>query len=59
MRIALPKPLFYLGDTELDQRQVILKSVFSAPTPCKDLSNVSAERDKIDNQKIAKANCPG
>lgn len=57
MRVALSKPLIYLGDTVLDQRQVMLKSVF--PPPTKDLSNVSAEKDKIDNQEIAKAKCLG
>lgn len=31
MRVALSKPLIYLGDTVLDQRQVMLKSVFSPP----------------------------
>lgn len=56
MRIALPKPLIYLRDTVLDQRQVMLKSVFPPP---QDSSNVSAEKDKIDNQKIAKAKSPG
>lgn len=56
MRVALSKPLIYLGDTVLDQRQVMLKSV--SPPP-KDLPNVSAEKDKIDNQEIAKAKCLG
>lgn len=44
----------HLWDLALDQRQVILESVFP-----KGLSNLSAERDKIDNQEIAKAKCPG
>lgn len=51
---APPKCVLHLWDLALDQRQVILDSVFP-----KGLSNLSAERDKIDNQEIAKARCPG
>lgn len=62
MRIALPKPLIYLRDTVLDQRQVMLKSVFSPPP--QDSSNVSAEKDKIDKGKeprmrVQKERLPG
>ena len=52
--VAPPKSVLHLWDLALDQRQVMLESVFP-----KGLSNLSAKRDKIDNQEIAKARCPG
>lgn len=51
---APPKPILHLWDLALDQRRVIFQSVF-----LKGLSNLSAEREKIDNQDIAKARWPG
>lgn len=52
--VAPPKSVLHLWDLAFVQRQVILESVFP-----RGLSTLSAERDKIDNQEIAKARCPG